>query len=217
MQHLITLEYGGLAYQVLLLCISILVGGIIGLEREYRNKSAGLRTFILVAFGSCLFTILSLKIGIGNPDRLAANIVTGIGFLGAGIIFKDANRVSGITTATSVWATASLGMAVGAGYYILAISGALLMLLVLQLLVGLERKIDHQHKINEYTITIAHQHDFDYCEHLFKQYHLKSKLTRQLKISTGYIGTWHVTGKLRAHNKLIMVMMEDPRIITYAY
>jgi len=217
MQHFIPWDYSELAYQVLLLCISIIVGGIIGLEREYRNKSAGLRTFILVAFGSCLFTILSLTIGIGNPDRLAANIVTGIGFLGAGIIFKDSNRIGGITTATSVWATASLGMAVGSGYFILAILGALLMLLVLQLLVGLERKIDHQHKIHEYTITFTSQSDFEYCEQLFKQYHLKSKLTKQLKMSTGYIGTWHVTGKLKAHNKLIMEMMEDVRILTYSY
>ncbi len=217
MQHFIPWDFGELAYQFLLLCISIIAGGIIGLEREYRNKSAGLRTFILVAFGSCLFTILSLKIGIGNPDRLAANIVTGIGFLGAGIIFKDSNRIGGITTATSVWATASLGMAVGAGYYILAIIGALLMLVVLQLLVGLERRIDHQHKIHEYTITFSAQNDFEYCEHLFHQHHLKSKLTKQLKMSNGYTGTWHVTGKLKAHNKLIMEMMEDARIIAYAY
>lgn len=217
MQHFISLDFRELAYQFLLLCISIIVGGIIGLEREYRNKSAGLRTFILVAFGSCLFTILSLKIGIGNPDRLAANIVTGIGFLGAGIIFKDSNRIGGITTATSVWATASLGMAVGSGYYILAIVGALLMLVVLRLLVGLERRIDHQHKIHEYTITFSGQNDFEYCEHLFHQHHLKSKLTKQLKMSNGYTGTWHVTGKLKAHNKLILEMMEDSRISAYSY
>lgn len=217
MQHFIPLDYGELAYQFLLLCISIIAGGIIGLEREYRNKSAGLRTFILVAFGSCLFTILSIKIGIGNPDRLAANIVTGIGFLGAGIIFKDSNRIGGITTATSVWATASLGMAVGSGYFVLALLGALLMLVVLQLLVGLERRIDHQHKIQEYTITFSDQSDFDYCEHLFKQHHLKSKLTKQLKMSTGYIGSWHVTGKLKSHNKFIQGMMNDTRIISYSY
>lgn len=83
--------------ELLLICISVVIGIIIGTEREYRNKSAGLRTFILVSFGSCLFTILSIKIGIENPDRLAANIITGIGFLGAGVIFKDDNKVAGIT------------------------------------------------------------------------------------------------------------------------
>ncbi|WP_313361308.1 MgtC/SapB family protein, partial [Empedobacter sp.] len=70
--------------ELILICISIIIGVLIGTEREYRNKSAGLRTFILVSFGSCLFTILSIRIGVGNPDRLAANIITGIGFLGAG-------------------------------------------------------------------------------------------------------------------------------------
>lgn len=65
---------------VVLILLSVLIGLLIGMEREYRNKSAGLRTFILVSFGSCLFTILSLKIGLANPDRLAANIITGIGF-----------------------------------------------------------------------------------------------------------------------------------------
>lgn len=217
MDNYFHLDYPELGYQFLLLCISIIAGGIIGLEREYRNKSAGLRTFILVAFGSCLFTILSLKIGIGNPDRLAANIVTGIGFLGAGIIFKDSNRIGGITTATSVWATASLGMAVGSGYAVLAIIGALLMLVVLQLLVSLERKIDHLHKIHEYTVSFAALSDFDYCDQLFHQHHLKYKLTRQLKMSTGYMGTWHVTGKQKAHNQVIRAMMNDDRITSYSY
>jgi Uncharacterized membrane protein len=73
---------------LLLTFISVLIGLLIGAEREYRNKSAGLRTFILVCFGACLFTILSVKIGIDDPDRIAANIITGIGFLGAGVIFQ---------------------------------------------------------------------------------------------------------------------------------
>lgn len=107
--------------ELLLIIISVIIGLIIGAEREYRNKSAGLRTFILVCFGSCLFTILSIKIGVENPDRLAANIITGIGFLGAGVIFKDDNKIGGITTATTIWATASLGMSVGSGYVYLAL------------------------------------------------------------------------------------------------
>ncbi len=79
--------------ELLLIFISVVLGLLIGAEREYRNKSAGLRTFILVCFGACLFTILSIKIGVENPDRLAANIITGIGFLGAGVIFKGKIRL----------------------------------------------------------------------------------------------------------------------------
>ncbi|HAT93969.1 MAG TPA: magnesium transporter MgtC, partial [Sphingobacterium sp.] len=128
---------------ILLIMLSVLIGLLIGIEREYRNKSAGLRTFILVSFGSCLFTILSLKIGLANPDRLAANIITGIGFLGAGVIFKEDNKVSGITTATTIWATASLGMCVGAGYIFLAFIGVGLVLMILALLTYLQTYIDN--------------------------------------------------------------------------
>ena len=77
-------------YQLLL---ALMIGAIIGTEREYRSKSAGLRTMIMVSLASCLFTMLSLRIGVENPDRLAANILTGLGFLGAGVIFKDDNRI----------------------------------------------------------------------------------------------------------------------------
>ncbi len=79
--------------ELLLIFISVVLGLLIGAEREYRNKSAGLRTFILVCFGTCLFTILSVVIGMDDPDRIAANIITGIGFLGAGVIFKGDNKI----------------------------------------------------------------------------------------------------------------------------
>src|SRR3954464_9304347 len=95
---------------LLLIFLSIVVGLIVGAEREYKSKSAGLRTLMLVCVGSCTFTILSIKIGTAHPDRLAANIITGIGFLGAGAIFKDENKINGVTTACTIWITASLGM-----------------------------------------------------------------------------------------------------------
>src|SRR3954447_25938140 len=103
------------------LLISFVLGVVIGTEREYRSKSAGLRTLILIAVGSTLFTIISIKTG---PDagRIAANIVTGIGFLGAGIIFREDNRVVGLTTAAIVWVTAALGMGIGAGLYAITLS-----------------------------------------------------------------------------------------------
>lgn len=85
------------------LALSLIIGAVIGAEREYRSKSAGLRTMVLVCVGSCLFTILSIRIGANtSTDRIASNIITGIGFLGAGVIFKETNRVTGITTATTI-------------------------------------------------------------------------------------------------------------------
>ena len=84
--------------------LAAVLGAFIGAEREYRNKSAGFRTVILITVGSAIITILSIHIGGNNPDRIAANIVQGIGFLGAGAIFRDENRVSGLTTAATIWA-----------------------------------------------------------------------------------------------------------------
>jgi putative Mg2+ transporter-C (MgtC) family protein len=117
---------------LLKLVISLVIGGIIGGEREYRNKSAGLRTIILICVGSTIFTILSAKIG--DPtgaSRVAANIVTGIGFLGAGAIMRSGLTVSGMTTASTIWVAAALGMAVGAGEFGIAFYSMVLAFIVL--------------------------------------------------------------------------------------
>src|SRR5215831_4021647 len=112
-------------------------------EREYRSKAAGFRTLTLICLGSAVFTILSLRLGAHtSPDRIASNIVTGIGFLGAGVIFRDSVGISGLTTATSIWATAALGMAAGAGELGLATIGLILALVVLALFERLQDFIE---------------------------------------------------------------------------
>jgi putative Mg2+ transporter-C (MgtC) family protein len=110
------------------------LGAAIGLEREYRQKPAGLRTNILIALGSALFTIVSSLIGRdvgGTPDRISAQIVTGIGFIGGGAILRSGRTVQGMTTAATVWVNAAIGMAAGAGHFALATVAATLTLLVL--------------------------------------------------------------------------------------
>lgn len=202
---------------LLLIVISVIIGLLIGAEREYRNKSAGLRTFILISFGSCLFTILSLKISISNPDRLAANIVTGIGFLGAGVIFKDDNKIGGITTATTIWATASLGMCIGSGHIYLALLGVALVLLVLTLLSYLQDFIDNRHKIREYSIITTDQKDLEYCETLFSRFGLQFSLVRQRFDANGFSTTWKITGNINSHQALLRQMMNDTRIHAYQF
>jgi putative Mg2+ transporter-C (MgtC) family protein len=114
------------------LIISIIIGLIIGAEREYRNKSAGLRTIILICLGSTLFTMLSDGFGDNTgTSRVAANIVTGIGFLGAGAIMREGLTISGLTTASTIWVAAALGMAVGTGEYTLALISMAFTFLVL--------------------------------------------------------------------------------------
>lgn len=108
---------------ILRLLLSALVGGLIGLEREANNRPAGFRTHILVSIGSALIMLISSQafIGLGenyDPARLAAQVVSGIGFLGAGTIIRDGSNIKGLTTAASIWVCGGLGLAIGAGYYV---------------------------------------------------------------------------------------------------
>jgi putative Mg2+ transporter-C (MgtC) family protein len=116
------------------------LGAAIGLEREYRQKPAGLRTNILIALGSALFTMASLELGgaAGTPDRIAAQVVTGIGFLGGGAILRSGLEVHGMTTAATIWVNAAVGMAAGAGEYTMATVATAITLAVLALLPPIE-------------------------------------------------------------------------------
>ncbi|HAE69742.1 MULTISPECIES: MgtC/SapB family protein [Sphingobacterium] len=202
---------------ILLIMLSVLIGLLIGIEREYRNKSAGLRTFILVSFGSCLFTILSLKIGLANPDRLAANIITGIGFLGAGVIFKEDNKVSGITTATTIWATASLGMCVGAGYIFLAFIGVGLVLMILALLTYLQTYIDNYHKIKDYELQTLSEADFEHTEQLIRSMGFKAVVISQRYNKESLNTVWRLTGNVNQHRALVETLRRDRQVVAYQY
>jgi putative Mg2+ transporter-C (MgtC) family protein len=202
---------------VLLIMLSVLIGLLIGIEREYRNKSAGLRTFILVSFGSCLFTILSLKIGLANPDRLAANIITGIGFLGAGVIFKEDNKVSGITTATTIWAAASLGMCVGAGYIFLAFIGVGLVLMILALLTYLQTYIDNYHKIKDYELQTSSEADFEHTEQLIRRMGFKAVIVSQRYNKESLNTVWRLTGNVTKHREFVETVRRDRQVVAYQY
>ncbi len=102
--------------------LALILGGALGMERQYHDKPAGFATNCLICLGAMLFTVLSEIMGLagGDPGRIAAQIVTGVGFIGAGSILRDGNKISGLTTAASVWLVAAIGMAVGYGEFIWA-------------------------------------------------------------------------------------------------
>jgi len=139
--------------------LSAFLGGIVGLEREWSHKKAGLRTNILIAISSTLLTIMSLSIAqsgkIGDPGRVIAQIVTGIGFLGAGTIIQARLSIHGLTTAATIWTVAAIGIAVGIGQQLLAFLVTILVVIILSTFHAFSRADDNGHKGLAYTIKTA--------------------------------------------------------------
>ena len=144
-----------LSKTLLRLMLSAFLGGIIGLERELKRRPAGLRTNMFICFGSAMFTILSEEIAgnfVGDHTRIAAQIIPGIGFIGAGSILHSKNGVSGLTTAATLFVVASIGMACGGGLYLPAIFATMLIFLGLQVLGWLERWLNLKPVITNYSV-----------------------------------------------------------------
>ena len=135
---------------VVKMLIALVLGVAVGLEREYTRHPAGVRTMAMVSVGACLFTALGQQLVPGGTDqtRIAAQVVSGIGFLGAGAIIRSGFSVIGLTTAASIWVVASIGMAVGFGYFTAAVVGAILVLLTLVVMRPIERRF-FRHKALE--------------------------------------------------------------------
>lgn len=143
---------------ILRIFVAALLGGVIGLEREYRDKSAGFRTHFLVALGSALFMVVSAYGFEGalvtenhrlDVSRIAAQVVSGIGFIGAGMIIFQKNAIRGLTTAAGVWVTAAIGLTCGAGMYLLAVSSTFMVLLGLEAFNFFLRRFDSKRKGEE--------------------------------------------------------------------
>ncbi len=190
------------------------VGALIGLEREYRSKSAGLRTFTLISVGCTIFTILSEKMGDGvSPDRIAANVITGIGFLGAGVIFKMDDRIKGLTTATIIWVTASLGMAIGDGHILLSFLGTTVVYLVLGLFVKLEVLMGKFGRTHNYRIVCEYSPDvFKRLETIFGQCDLVAKRGKQTINKNVLVSNWSVRGRSNKHDKLVKKLLADASV-----
>jgi putative Mg2+ transporter-C (MgtC) family protein len=133
---------------MLRLLLSLILGGLIGLERQLHRRAAGLRTHILVCLGSCLIMLTSMYVfdiykGIVSldPSRIAAGVITGIGFLGAGAIIRESEGIKGLTTAASLWVVAGIGLSTGCGFYIASFFTTLLALIVLLFLGRIEKEL----------------------------------------------------------------------------
>ncbi|MDD5431789.1 MAG: MgtC/SapB family protein [Candidatus Omnitrophica bacterium] len=139
-------------YQIILrLLLSVFLGGLIGLERQFKRRNAGLRTHILVTMGSCLIMLTSLYVfdiykDKADPSRIAAGVITGIGFLGAGTIMRDTEGVRGLTTAASLWVASAIGLAVGVGFIRASFVATVISLIVLFLFRHFEKRVFSEDK-----------------------------------------------------------------------
>lgn len=193
--------------------MAAVLGGILGVEREWRGKSAGFRTLMLVSMGSALFTEVSIltanQNNMSDATRIASNIVTGIGFLGAGLIFKSDKNVKGLTTATTVWVASAIGMAAGAGDYLLAVATTFIAWIILVVLHLVERRIERSTQVKEYRLICSEV--VEVAEVFDGKFTLKEQ--RLEKLDNRPVINWMIRASAETHRRAVNKMLEDRRII----
>ncbi|MES2780412.1 MAG: MgtC/SapB family protein [Bacteroidota bacterium] len=196
------------------LIVSAIVGASIGLEREYRGKPAGFKTMMLICLGSTLFTIFSIKLGTDSShDRIAANIITGIGFIGAGAIFKDReNMVSGLTTATIIWIISAIGMGIGSGEMLFSVITAAMVLLLMLLSPLLEKRVAAMHKVRTVNITFTQTTKLDEIAKKATSFGLKPQKIKWAKNHNSVIYSCNLSGNEATLNRFFQSLMDDPAV-----
>jgi putative Mg2+ transporter-C (MgtC) family protein len=197
--------------------VAFIIGAIIGLEREFRSKPAGFRTMILICVGSCLYTILSKEIGGTSTDRIASNIVTGIGFIGAGVIFKEGITVNGLTTAALIWVTAALGMAIGYHNYPLAIVVSAMVVIALFVLEPVQRFINRFHKVKDYRIkTISTGNSFrEELEKFFTENDMDFRCMKTVKENSDAVYIYRIGSPDRSYDAVNDFLLQHKEVKSF--
>ena len=198
--------------------VAFIIGAILGIEREFRSKPAGFRTMILISVGSCLYTILSQELGAGvSSDRIASNIVTGIGFIGAGVIFKEGISVNGLTTAALIWVTAALGMAIGNHNYPVAIVVTAIVVVALFVLEPVQRFINKFHRVKDYKIrTVGDGEKFrSDLELFFSTRDLTFRCMKVLKENHDAIYTYRISSPDRNYDLVNHFLLDHKEVISF--
>ncbi len=205
--------------EFLKLLIALLVGGLIGAEREFRDKSAGFRTIIFICLGATFFTIFSARLGgPEDPVRIAASIVTGIGFLGAGAILQTGDKVKGLTTAATIWLVAALGMGIGGGQYAAVAIGTGATLVVLWAFPWIEIWIDRAHETHTYEVICPVRFEkFEEIERLFRQHGLKFRSQKQFRSGETMTCVWEAAGRRRGHQAVMATLFADPEVVEFQF
>ena len=193
------------------LLLSILVGGLIGMEREMRDKAAGFRTMMLICTGATLFTTFSIRIAVNSdPARIAANIVSGIGFLGAGVIIQQGGQIKGLTTASTIWLVSALGVGIGVGYWSFVLYAMAIILVVLWGFPWLERKMENLHEVRTYELTVPNDPAlYARLDGLWGEYKLRVLSRKINKEGEERVCVWRVGGRPHQHQAVLAVLLND--------
>jgi putative Mg2+ transporter-C (MgtC) family protein len=196
---------------VVKLLLAILAGGAVGLERELHHKAAGFRTMILICVGATLFTILDVQSN--SSGRIAANIATGVGFLGAGVILHEANRIRGLTTAAAVWLSAALGMGIGLGSYLMILIATALVIVIMRIFTQIELRVDRLWELRQYQIVFpCRLEKVAELETSLRQCGLKSGSLQQMKRDGLLVCNWIVSGSTPKQDRFVQLILADPEI-----
>lgn len=186
--------------------LSFILGGIIGFNQEKKGRPAGLRTHIIIALGATMIMMLSINVAqhfqTGNPGRIAAQVVSGIGFLGAGAIIKYGVNVIGLTTAASIWTTAGIGLTIGIGLYPLSIVGTIILVITLNLIRKIEKRIFKRRKRTSRLIVSASNID------VILIYHTIEKSLKNFDIKISHF-SFSINNKTKA--SLVNLSIRQPR------
>ncbi len=195
------------------LLFAFVAGGLVGFEREFRDKAAGLRTLILICVGSAVFTILAVKLDTGN---ISANVINGVGFIGAGVIMRDWGRVTGLTTASTVWLTAALGMTIGGGQYGLAVAVFVAATVVLWFLPQVEDWICLFREERNYEIVCAASNDAEPALRAdFQKNGLAVRSFQQRKVGDKLHFFWRAIGRRQAHEQVIRHLVASEAVTEF--
>ncbi len=204
-------------HEVIAVTVALLAGALIGVERQFRDKAAGLRTMIFICMGSTLFTLVSIRLAPHDPVRVAANIVTGVGFLGAGVILRTGERIVGVTTASVIWLTAALGMAIAGGYYLLAALTTFLAVMVLWFFRRLTLVLDRAHEERSYTVTCDDHAMLQAFESFFGTVRVVCEHREVVKSDRQVVCIWRLAGPSAAHRQIIAHLLANPHVRELRY
>ena len=209
------------ASDLLSLFVALTLGAFIGLERELSDKAAGLRTNILICVGSCLFAMLSRALAAtagSDTTRIAAQIVSGIGFLGAGAIMRDGEQVTGLTTAATIWVVAAIGVTVGYGFYALAAVTAVMTLVVQGVFPHLDSMIDELRQRHTFKITSDLNDDgLEQIKTIFRNSEVKVLRRKLMKKADLYYSEWYVAGPRLEQKNVVRMLLENKHVRELTY